>query len=69
MNARYRGKCVDCGDWFPEGTEIRRVDDGSTRGGYAHADCAQSEAELAPRPICDRCWLETSVTGRCGCDD
>lgn len=64
MKARYRGKCADCGDWFPEGAEITHAD-----AGWRHADCDQPEAERAPRPVCDRCWLEMSATGRCGCDD
>ena len=35
IEAVYRGKCSNCGDWFPEGTPIRR-----TGGGWLAACCA-----------------------------
>lgn len=64
--AQFPGKCSACGDWFTEGTAICR-DEGK---GYRHVDCG---ADDDPRPsvareVCDRCWLEKSATGECGCD-
>ena len=56
--ARYRGKCIYCGEWWPEGDLIKTVDDGATRTGYAHADCDAADAEPSRRPACQTCWLE-----------
>lgn len=62
--ARYRGKCLACGEWFAEGSLIV-----SSEGGWRHFDCDNDGIpEAKPRPVCDRCWLETSATGLCGCD-
>ena len=64
--AMFPGKCSACGEWFPEGAQIRRVDGKS----YAHNDCEADETvtPTVAREVCPRCWLERSVTGECGCD-
>ena len=64
--AQHPGKCSACGDLFPEGTRIRRDE---TRG-YRHADCDTDDSvtPTVAREVCDRCWLEKSITGECGCE-
>lgn len=64
--AQFPGKCSACGDWFTEGATIQRDPDGK---GYRHADCDEADAlPSVAREVCDRCWLEKSETGECGCD-
>ena len=64
--AQHPGKCSACGDLFPEGTHIRRDE---TRG-YRHADCDADDSvtPTVAQEVCDRCWLEKSITGECGCE-
>ena len=47
-------------------THIRRDE---TRG-YRHADCDADDSvtPTVAREVCDRCWLEKSITGECGCE-
>lgn len=60
FEAKYRGKCVACGETIHEGDVIRYNDAGST-----HADCDEIEPQERPAVICHQCWL----TKPCGCED
>lgn len=52
--SRYRGKCADCGEWWPEGELIRYDDDDQ----LVHATCDQPGANQAARFVaCPACWL------------
>lgn len=65
--ARFPGKCSSCGEWFTEGTAIKR-----DLPSYMHDDCDDSGRSPLPtveREVCSRCWLEKSVTGECGCTE
>lgn len=64
--ATFPGKCSVCGEWFEEGSTIQR--DPFDKG-YRHADCDDADAQPSPaREVCDRCWLEKSIDGQCGCE-
>lgn len=69
MIAKYDGRCTECRQRYPEGTSIRRTDDG---WGHANSDeCEPADADPLPPakyPICPGCFLEQSATGSCGCD-
>lgn len=53
--AKYRGKCADCGEWFPEGTMIHYNDDDE----IVHDDCDDGDiAELEETGTpCSDCYL------------
>jgi hypothetical protein len=62
--AKYPGRCSDCREDFPAGTEIERTADGT----YQHADgCPEPQpTELDLRPgeqPCGSCW--TVHRGEC----
>lgn len=64
--AQFPGKCALCGEWFSEGTQIERDPDGR---GYRHTDCDNDDPQPSiAREVCDRCWLEKSLSGECGCE-
>lgn len=47
--AQFPGKCSSCGEWFSEGTAIKRDPFGR---GYKHGDC--DDSELSPLPTVAR---------------
>ncbi len=65
--AQFPGKCSLCGEWFTEGTAIKHEALGH---GWQHADCDADDSvtPTVAREVCDRCWLEKSITGECGCE-
>ena len=53
MIARYPGKCADCGEYWPEGTPIRHVDEG-----WVHDACSDRLSDVRrSETTCPRCWL------------
>lgn len=64
FDARWRGKCAACGEWFAEGTEIRYDGDD-----IVHADCDAATVREEPyRAPCASCFMVPAVNGECGCD-
>jgi hypothetical protein len=64
FEAQYPGDCSECEQPIKPGQAIARTRF-PTGPGYHHVMCPVSN----PREICDRCFMEKSITGACGCDD
>lgn len=70
FEAKYGGRCGGCdeqirpGDLCTYSAEVLVHDDCA-----AAAERSEREEGKAVRPVCDRCFMETSVTGKCGCDE
>lgn len=73
FQARYEGKCVECGERIHIGDQIeiaeQSVADGFGQTTYVHVDCddAYEETELdrdAKREVCPVCFLLKP----CGCE-
>lgn len=56
--AQYHGACDRCGHDVKD-TEVFY----DMKNDLVHVECPADEA---PRPICQRCFLELPVSGRCG---
>lgn len=65
FTAKWPGDCRDCDDGIFPGERVEFDDDRN----LLHVTCPESLRGGKPKPVCPRCFLELSVTGRCGfCD-
>ena len=64
--AKYPGRCGACDEKIAPDDPCAYSEDV-----IVHADCgpAIARAARAVRPVCDRCFMETSANGKCGCDE
>lgn len=60
FEAKYRGKCDACGDWWSVGEEIRYNDESD----LIHVDCQEVIAAERKTETCTECW----IIKPCECD-
>ncbi len=58
ITASRSSECVNCEEGIRAGQRIAPVGEGK----WAHVACPM------PRPICESCWTQKSVTGACLCE-
>ncbi len=66
FQAKYDGRCPECGDTIEAG-DVLEWDDSQAARRAVHADCIRYQNVL-PKPTCSKCWQEIASNGTCGCD-
>lgn len=64
FQAKYAGRCPDCGESIEVGDVVQYNEDGKVVHGLCDAAVAVAPAR---RGICPDCFTEKSVSGACGC--
>lgn len=63
FEAKYAGTCADCDGRIDPGDSIMYDD----RNKIVHVKCPVNVDKIGE--VCDRCFMEKSVDGKCGCDE
>ena len=63
FEAKYAGTCADCDGRINPGDMITYLG----RGNAVHVKCPANVDKIGE--VCDRCFMEKSVAGKCGCDE
>ena len=68
--AKYPGTCPGCHERIHVGDAVTFVDQTLMHEECSAGDFAVGDVDsLRPvREVCQRCWMEKSVGGACGCD-
>jgi hypothetical protein len=66
FEAKYGGRCGVCNERIAPGDVCTYAEDV-----VVHEDCEAAIRSVSkpPRPVCDKCFIETSANGKCGCDE